>query len=178
MTGRITLEALNKLPQDAFVGLLAGIFEHSPWVAESVAGQRPFRNLDALHQAMVARIESAGTEVQLRLIRAHPELAGKAAIRGELTAASTTEQAGAGLDQCTPEEYATLTALNQAYLEKFGFPFILAVRGYDRAGIIQAFQGRLANTYDQEFQACLAQIYKIGQFRLHELIRDPRGAHP
>lgn len=172
MTASVTLEALNAMPGESFVGLLGGIFEHSPWVARGVEAQRPFASVDALHQAMVACVAGAGKEAQLRLIRAHPELAGKAAVRGELTAESASEQSGAGLDQCSPQEYAQLTALNQAYREKFGFPFIIAVRGLDRARIIQAFERRLSNGYDEEFAECLAQIYTIGALRLQALIRS------
>ncbi len=174
MTATITLDALNALPDDAFVNLLGGIFEHSPWVARDAAPKRPFAGIDALHQTMVACIKAAGKEAQLKLIRAHPELAGKAAVRGELTAESASEQSGAGLDQCSPQEYAQLTALNQGYREKFGFPFIIAVRGLNRSRIIQAFERRLANSYDDEFNECLEQIYTIGELRLRTLISSDR----
>lgn len=170
MTASLTLDALNAMPEEAFVRLLGGIFEHSPWVAQGVLRQRPFASLAALHQAMTACVAAAGQEAQLRLIRAHPELAGKAAIQGELTTESASEQSGAGLDQCTAEEFARLTALNQAYREKFGFPFIIAVRGLDRTRIIQAFERRLGNSYDEEFAECLAQIHIIGDLRLQALI--------
>jgi len=172
MASIIKLDGLNHIPESEFVALLGGIFEHSPWVAQGVAGQRPFASVASLHQAMVACIQAAGREAQLNLIRAHPELAGKAAVRGELTAESTSEQAGAGLNLCSPEEFARLTDLNQRYNEKFGFPFILAVRGYDRAGIIAIFARRLENDVEQEINECLTQIYKIGQLRLNELIAE------
>jgi len=172
MSSTIKLADLNQLPEADFVALLGGIFEHSPWVAQGVYGQRPFASTAELHQAMMGCIEAAGRQAQLKLIRAHPELAGKAAIRGELTAESTSEQAGAGLNQCSPEEFAQLTDLNQRYNEKFGFPFILAVRGYDRAGIIAVFRQRLDNDVEQEINECLAQIYRIGQLRLGELIDE------
>ncbi|TFL10224.1 2-oxo-4-hydroxy-4-carboxy-5-ureidoimidazoline decarboxylase [Pusillimonas caeni] len=173
MSTTITLAELNALPSGQFVNLLGGIFEHSPWVAEQVASARPFRDIDSLHQAMVERIAAAGPEAQRALIRAHPELAGKAAVRGELTPESTSEQQGAGLDRCTPEEYSTLTALNQAYREKFGFPFILAVRGHDRQSVIREFRRRLALSPPEETAECLEQIYKIGRFRLDDLVRKP-----
>jgi len=172
MPSIIKLADLNQISESEFVTLLGGIFEHSPWVAQGVVGQRPFASVAALHQAMVACIQTAGREAQLKLIRAHPELAGKAAVRGELTAESTSEQAGAGLNLCSPEEFAQLTDLNQRYNEKFGFPFILAVRGYDRAGIIAVFARRLENDVEQEINECLTQIYKIGQLRLNELIAE------
>lgn len=175
MSARITLAELNALPDEQFVRLLGGIFEHSPWVAEQVAPLRPFEGVDDLHQAMVDRIVDAGAEAQMTLIRAHPELAGKAAVRGELTPESSSEQRGAGLDQCTPEEYSQLTALNQAYREKFGFPFILAVRGHDRQSVIAQFRRRLALSPPEETAECLEQIYKIGRFRLDDLIRKPNA---
>lgn len=167
----LTLSELNTLSADEFTRVLGGVFEHSPWVAEQVRTQRPFSSVEELHAAMVRVIEDAGTEAQLRLIRNHPELAGKAAVRGELTPESNAEQAGAGLDRCSPEEYATLTALNQAYREKFGFPFILAVKGYDRRGIIDEFRRRAALTPEEEMAESLKQIYKIGRFRLDDLVQ-------
>lgn len=171
MSSTLTLSDLNTLPREEFVRALGGIFEHSPWVAEQVHPQRPFSSVSELHAAMVKVIEEAGADAHLTLIRHHPELAGKAAIRGELTPESTAEQAGAGLDQCSPEEYANLTALNQAYREKFGFPFILAVRGYDRKGIIDEFRRRAALTREEEMAESLKQIYKIGRFRLDDLVQ-------
>lgn len=171
MSETISVTELNSLSPADFVRVLGGIFEHSPWVAQGVEKQRPFAGVAALHQAMTQCIEAAGHEAQLGLILAHPELAGKAAVRGELTVESSAEQAGAGLDNCSPEEFATLTALNQAYREKFGFPFILAVRGYDRAGIIEQFQRRLGLAPEAEMAESLAQIYKIGRLRLDSLVQ-------
>lgn len=164
-----SLAQLNDMARDAFVVTLSGIFEHSPWVAEAVAGDRPFASVAALHAAMSGVVEQAGAERQLALVDAHPELAGKAAVRGELTAESTREQSGAGLDQCTQAEFERLQQLNAAYRERFGFPFILAVRGYDRHGIIANFEARLANTREQELRASLDQIYRIARFRLDDL---------
>ncbi|WP_321961582.1 2-oxo-4-hydroxy-4-carboxy-5-ureidoimidazoline decarboxylase [Paraburkholderia sp. J7] len=165
-----TLEQLNQASADAFVAALSGIFEHSPWVAEAAARQRPFASIDALHRTMSQAVEASGEVKQLALINAHPELAGKAAVRGELTAESTREQSGAGLNQCTQEEFDKLLALNSAYREKFGFPFILAVRGYDRHGIIANFEARVNNSRADEMRASLDQIYRIARFRLDELI--------
>jgi len=173
MTAALTLDELNALPTERFVSLLGGIFEHSAWVAEQVAAQRPFQSIDGLHGAMVECIAAAGPEVQMALIRAHPELAGKAAVRGDLTPESSFEQQSAGLDRCTPQEYSELTALNQAYREKFGFPFILAVRGHDRQSVIREFRRRLALSPAEETAECLKQIYTIGRFRLDELVRKP-----
>ncbi|WP_250472179.1 2-oxo-4-hydroxy-4-carboxy-5-ureidoimidazoline decarboxylase [Caballeronia sp. GAFFF1] len=165
-----TLEKLNSMPADAFVTVLAGIFEHSPWVAEIAAKKRPFSSVDELHATMSQAVEAAGEEKQLALINAHPELAGKAAVRGELTAESTREQSGAGLNLCAQEEFDKLQALNTAYREKFGFPFILAVRGYDRHGIIANFEARVNHDRAQELRTSLDQIYRIARFRLDDLI--------
>lgn len=165
-----TLAELNAMTTDGFVATLSGIFEHSPWVAEAAAGARPYASIGALHAAMSDVVEQAGTALQLALINAHPELAGKAAVRGELTAESTREQSGAGLDQCTQAEFDRLQQLNRTYRDKFGFPFILAVRGYDRHGIIANFEARVANTREQELRASLDQIYRIARLRLDDLI--------
>ncbi|MBN3723207.1 2-oxo-4-hydroxy-4-carboxy-5-ureidoimidazoline decarboxylase [Burkholderia sp. Ac-20379] len=165
-----TLAELNAMTTDGFVVTLSGIFEHSPWVAEAAAGARPYASVDALHAAMSGVVEQAGAQAQLALINAHPELAGKAAVRGELTAESTREQSGAGLDQCTQAEFDRLQQLNRSYRETFGFPFILAVRGYDRHGIIANFEARVANTREQELRASLDQIYRIARLRLDDLI--------
>lgn len=171
---RIRLDALNRADRAAFVAALDGVFEHSPWVAEAAFDARPFARVADLHAAMVDAVERSGLDRQLALIRAHPELAGKAAVRGELTAASTAEQAGAGLTACSPGEYAKLKALNARYNAKFGFPFILAVKGYDRAGIIAAFEARVERDLDQERAENLRQIARIAALRLQALL--PRDA--
>ncbi|MGN6315134.1 2-oxo-4-hydroxy-4-carboxy-5-ureidoimidazoline decarboxylase [Trinickia sp.] len=165
-----TLEELNAMPKDAFQAALSGIFEHSPWVAEQAADARPFASIDALDAAMRGIVANAGDARQLALINAHPELAGKAAVRGELTAESTREQSGAGLAHCTQAEFDKLQRLNAAYREKFGFPFILAVRGYDRAGIIANFEARVNNGRDEELRTSLEQIYRIARFRIDDLV--------
>ncbi|WP_082728023.1 2-oxo-4-hydroxy-4-carboxy-5-ureidoimidazoline decarboxylase [Burkholderia mayonis] len=165
-----TLDQLNAMSTDAFVAALSGIFEHSPWVAEAAAQARPFDSIDTLHRTMRRAVETAGDARQLALVNAHPELAGKAAVHGELTAESTREQSGAGLDRCTQDEFDKLQRLNRAYREKFGFPFILAVRGYDRHGIIANFEARIDHSRDEELRASLEQIYRIARFRLDDLI--------
>jgi 2-oxo-4-hydroxy-4-carboxy-5-ureidoimidazoline decarboxylase len=166
---RYTLEQLNVMPAAAFATALSGIYEHSPWVAEEAAQRRPYASIDALHAAMSSLVEAAGEAKQLALINAHPELAGKAALRGELTEESTREQSGAGLSQCTREEFDQLQRLNRAYREKFGFPFILAVRGHDRQAIIAAFEARVNHSRADELRASLEQIYRIARFRLDDL---------
>ena len=169
-TIKLRLAAVNALDREAFVALLGGIFEHSPWVAAAAWEVRPFASTDALHAAMVAAVDRAGEARQLELLRAHPELAGKAAIRGELTDDSAQEQASAGLDRCSPEEFARLQALNATYSAKFGFPFIVAVKGLDRAGVLQQFAARLEHDSATEFREALAQVAKIARLRLIALI--------
>ena len=170
------LDELNSADRAAFVERLGNVFEHSPWVAEAVVARRPFASVDELHAAMCAAVRDAGSRMQLTLIRAHPELAGRAAIRGELTDASTREQRGAGLDQCSAEEFARLHALNDAYRQRFGFPFIIAVRGHDRHSIMQAMQLRLGNDRDAEVAEALRQIERIAALRLADMLIDQTAA--
>ena len=165
-----TLDRINAADRTEFVTAFGGVFEHSPWVAERAWSQRPFISLDALHEGMRAIVDAASRDEQLALIRAHPTLAGKAAIRGELTEASTREQKGAGLDQCSPAEFAKLTSLNDAYEATFGFPFIIAVRGHTRASIISAMAQRLDNDAPDEHDEALRQIARIARFRLADMI--------
>lgn len=166
----LTVADLSQLGQADFVAQLGDIFEHSPWVAERAWSARPFASLDALHAAMVAAVDAAAETEQLALIRAHPELAGKEAAAGTLTAASTGEQRGAGLDQCTADELARLRRLNADYRQRFGFPFVIAVKGLTRDDILAALDARLANDRATEFRACLVQIARIGRFRLEALL--------
>ena len=168
----MTLWELNRITPSAFATALGDIFEHSPWVAVRASTARPFGTIAALHAAMLDAVDAAPRGMRLALIRAHPELAGKAAIRGELTADSTMEQSGAGLSHCTAEELARLTALNAAYNAKFGFPFILAVKGYDRAGILREFERRIERDVDTEFDEALAQIGRITRNRLDALLSE------
>jgi 2-oxo-4-hydroxy-4-carboxy-5-ureidoimidazoline decarboxylase len=166
----MTVDELNRMDAREFVAALAGIYEHSPWVAEGVVGIRPFADAVALRDAMANVVANAGEARQLALIRAHPELAGKAMVRNELTADSTGEQAGAGLTGCSPEEFARLTALNTRYNDKFGFPFILAVKGFDRAGVIAEFARRVERDRATEFAESLRQIDRIAALRLAALL--------
>ena len=162
----------SALSRAAFVATFADIYEHSPWVAESVFAQGIGPADDAiehLHGRMARVLLNAGREAQLALINAHPDLAGKAALRGELTAASTAEQAGAGIQACSAEEFARFGELNAAYKARFGFPFIMAVKGSDRQQILDSFAQRLNNTPEQEFARALAEINKIALLRLQAL---------
>jgi 2-oxo-4-hydroxy-4-carboxy-5-ureidoimidazoline decarboxylase len=166
----MNLATLNTLPKPAFTQTLGAIFEHSSWVAEGAYTAAPFASIDALRTAMVNVVDQAPTEQQLALIRAHPDLAGKAALAGELTAESTSEQKGAGLDTLTSEEFAKFHRLNDAYKAKFDFPFILAVRGHDKHSILAAFETRLLNDAESERAEALRQIARIAGFRLADLI--------
>jgi 2-oxo-4-hydroxy-4-carboxy-5-ureidoimidazoline decarboxylase len=167
----IALSTLNEMSDEEFVTTLKDIFEHSPWVAEDVCGLRPFKSLRSLHSAMVQAVADASQRAQIDLICAHPDLAGKAALAGELTESSTREQAGAGLDTLSKEEFAQFHELNNSYKSKFGFPFILAVKGHDKHSILKAFQNRLNNNADQEQIEALRQIGEIGRFRLETLLK-------
>lgn len=166
----MTLDELNQASTEEFIAALGGIFEHSPWVAERAASMRPFASVDQLCEAMVGVVGKAGQVAQLGLIRAHPDLAGKAARQGNLTSHSTSEQKGAGLDRLTDAEFDEFHALNNAYQSRFGFPFILAVRGHDKHSILAAFRKRLKHDAGEEVLEALQQIGKIARFRLDDLI--------
>jgi len=154
-----------------FVTRYGGIYEHSPWVAERVAKLIGDSIVAApeLTMLMADCVDNASLEAQLELIRAHPDLAGKAQLAGELTADSTAEQSSAGLDQCSSDEFDKFQSLNTLYKEKFGFPFIMAVRDSSRGDILQAFSKRIENDYDEEFETALLQIHEIAKLRLAAL---------
>ena len=169
----LTLPQINRCTPAEFAALLDGTYEHSPWVAERAAAARPFASLAHLKHALVEVVRTAGLGAQLALIRAHPELAGKAMVSKTLTAESTNEQGKAGLTDCTPEEFARLQRLNADYNAKFGFPFILAVRGPRGAGlskaeIIATFERRLGHPVDFERDECLRNIHRIAEIRLDD----------
>ena len=169
----ITLNQLNAASQEEFVQLLDGTYEHSPWIAQAAWAKRPFSSLAQLKLALVQVVRDADRARQLALIRAHPELAGKAMVSNTLTAESTNEQGKAGLTDCTPEEFATIQQLNADYNAKFGFPFILAVRGPRDLGLLKAeiiatFARRLDNHPDFELAECLRNIHRIAEIRLND----------
>jgi len=150
-----------------FVARYGGIYEHSAWVAEDTYND----DLDAgdtesLALAFAECVDNASRERRLALIRAHPDLAGRAAVAGELTKDSTDEQASAGIDQCTPEEYARFQEMNDRYKQKFEFPFVMAVRNSNRQKILSAFETRLQNNPDEEFETAIEEIHKIARLRL------------
>lgn len=155
-----------------FLQRYGGVYEHSPWVAEQVhaAGFSALHDTaEGLHAAMVARVDAAPQSKQLELLHAHPDLAGRLAVAGDLTQASRSEQASAGLERCTPEEYARFQQLNTDYRTKFGFPFIMAVKGRSREQILDRFILRLEHRAEEEFDAALAQTHRIALLRLREL---------
>ncbi len=162
------VESLNGAGDVAFVARLGGIYEHSPWVAERAFAQRPFVSLEALRAAMQAAVLAASPDEQMALIRAHPELAGKLEA-AQLTENSQCEQRQSGLDRCTAEEKSQMQSLNLHYREKFGFPFIVAVKGLDWAAIIERMGERLPHTREEEVATALAEIGRIARFRLEAL---------
>ncbi|MDQ1229003.1 2-oxo-4-hydroxy-4-carboxy-5-ureidoimidazoline decarboxylase [Sphingomonas sp. SORGH_AS_0879] len=156
----------NSLSDAAFVARYGSVVEHSPWVVERAAVRRPFADVG---EAIMAVLDAATPEERLSVIRAHPELAGRAAIAGTLTAESQSEQASAGLDRMTPEEFEHFHALNAAYRERFGFPFVICVRRTDRAGILRAMAERLEHDRETEIATALAEIGHIVRLRLETL---------
>ncbi|WP_244479432.1 MULTISPECIES: 2-oxo-4-hydroxy-4-carboxy-5-ureidoimidazoline decarboxylase [unclassified Rhizobium] len=177
-----TMDSTDKA---AFVARFGGIFEHSAWVAEEAfgtLGSGPM-TAPAVHAAMVQAFRAASPEQRLQVLRAHPDLAGRLAIAGELTADSKAEQASAGLDRLTPEEHARFTTCNAIYTDKFGFPFIIAVRGKTKEDILAAFEARLDNTPEEEFATATAEVETIARLRLDALLSESkveseRGAGP
>ena len=167
---RLTLTAINAMDQEAFTRALGFAFELSPWVVRAAHAKGPFDSREALHGAMMAALEAAPREDKLALIRAHPELAGKAAIAGDLTAESAREQAGAGLDRLTPAEFDRFHTLNGAYGRRFGFPFIICARLNDKTSILAAMEARLAHEPDAEIAEALAQIGLISRLRLEDAV--------
>jgi 2-oxo-4-hydroxy-4-carboxy-5-ureidoimidazoline decarboxylase len=162
-----TLADLNSLDRTAFVDALGWVFEGSPWVAERAWAARPFASVAALHAALVQAVERASPDEQLALIRVHPDLG----TRARLSDSSTAEQAGAGLDRLNPDEYARFHDLNARYRERFGFPFIIAVRNHTKASILAEFARRLGHSATDERATALAEIATIARFRLAEAVQ-------
>jgi 2-oxo-4-hydroxy-4-carboxy-5-ureidoimidazoline decarboxylase len=162
----------SQMSRDDFLTVFGGVYEHSQWIAEQLydSGIEEKHNtaLD-LQSAMASKVKLAGKDPQLALLRAHPDLAGKLAISGKLTEESTSEQASADLGNCTKEEFEAFQSLNNQYKEKFGFPFILAVRGYHRSEILEIFKTRVNNDPVTEFNEALTQVHKIALLRLNEI---------
>jgi 2-oxo-4-hydroxy-4-carboxy-5-ureidoimidazoline decarboxylase len=159
-----TLDTLQQSDDEQFVAELGGIYEHSPWVAERVCSDRPFDSVEALRTAMQAAVDSASREQQLELLRAHPDLGDQTGI----TDASEEEQAAAGLDQLSPEMYEAFQQLNDRYREKFGFPFIMAVKNESPDAIKEAMEQRVDHSESEEFQTALEEVHTIARFRLED----------
>ncbi|MBX3500743.1 MAG: 2-oxo-4-hydroxy-4-carboxy-5-ureidoimidazoline decarboxylase [Alphaproteobacteria bacterium] len=173
----LTLDQLNAMPRDAFVAALGSIFEHAPWVADGAASKRPFSTVAELHRAMLDVVDAASVETQTQFLRGHPDLAGKAARAGALTADSTAEQAGAGLDRLSEPQYARFHQLNAAYTQRFGIPFIVCVRRHTRSSILRQFERRLANDAAIEHATALGEIGLITRLRLDGAVDGPGKAN-
>ena len=166
----LMLAELNSLSRDEFVRIVGPVFEHSPWIAEVTWAGRPFTCVDQLHAALCQAVRGANEGQKLTLIRAHPDLVGRAALAGTLTRESAGEQASAGLSRLTAEEIAAFQNYNAAYREKFGFPFVICARLNKKEAILAGFAARLHNSPEQEVVAALDEIFKIAELRLRDLI--------
>jgi 2-oxo-4-hydroxy-4-carboxy-5-ureidoimidazoline decarboxylase len=169
----ISLASLNTATEAEFVAALGDIYEHAPWVAQAVAGQRPFATLAHLHDAMTTAVRDAPADQGLALIKGHPDLAGKAARAGTMTSDSKAEQASAGLDRLSEQEFAQLHRLNDAYRKKFGIPFIVCVRRHTKDSIMRQFAQRLRNDATAELDAALGEIGRITALRLDQRVDAP-----
>ena len=166
----MTLDELNGLDRAAFVAALGGLFEGPPWIVEEAFDRRPFASKAWLHQALCDVMYAAPHARQVELLRAHPDLAGRAALAGTLSPASTSEQAAAGLDQLTPDELAEFTRLNAAYRANFGFPFVMCARQSTKYEILAAFARRIDSSYDDEVRTALGEVGKICALRLDDVL--------
>ena len=175
---QLTLDTINHSDRATFASLLSFVFEGEPQFVAAAWEQRPFSNRDALHRALVDAMYAASPDDQLALIRAHPDLVGRAARSGTLTPESTREQSAAGLDQLTADEIATFERFNHAYRERFQFPFVICARQNKKASILAGFATRLDHTPDEEVRIALAEIAKIAQLRLVDSVDDATLYHP
>jgi len=169
---KMTVAEANRLEVEEFVEKFGSVFEGSPYLVRSAWNARPFEGFDDLSRAFREAMYTASRGEQLALIRAHPDLAGKAVVAGELTAESVDEQASAGLDRLSPEEYEAFTAMNAAYRAKFSFPMIVCVRNHDKASILRSAGDRLGNSYEEEFETALAEISRVADLRLRDLVEE------
>jgi OHCU decarboxylase len=166
----MTIDAVNRLDREAFVEAFGWIFEHSPWVAERAWKERPFGDARTLLGSMIRQVEMAAAAEQMALLREHPDLG----TRAKLSDASAAEQAGAGLDQLTPAEFELFTKLNDGYKERFGFPFLYAVKGSNKQDILSALARRVTARLDEEYAEALRQVYRMAGFRLETCISEER----
>jgi 2-oxo-4-hydroxy-4-carboxy-5-ureidoimidazoline decarboxylase len=164
---RLIIKEVNQLNKEDFVGTIGLVFEHSPWVAEKAWESMPFKSREDLLQTMVTVVKKADRALQLALLRAHPDLG----TRLKISEVSQKEQAGVGLDRLSKDEYKEFVSLNQRYVDQFGFPFIMAVKGQKKDTILAAMKERVGNSYEQEFLTALNEVYKIAGFRLNDVIQ-------
>jgi 2-oxo-4-hydroxy-4-carboxy-5-ureidoimidazoline decarboxylase len=164
--GCLSIQKVNQMQKDVFVGKVGWVFEHSPWVAEKAWESRPFQSRVELFKTMVTVVQKAGESLQLALLRAHPDLG----TRLKMSEVSQKEQAGVGLDKLTKEQFDEFVALNQRYVTKFGFPFIMAVKGQNKDTILSAMKERVEYSYEEECNTALKEVYKIAGFRLNDII--------
>jgi 2-oxo-4-hydroxy-4-carboxy-5-ureidoimidazoline decarboxylase len=162
----LTIEELNQTDKETFVDILGSVYEHSPWVAERTWSEQPFSSIDDVHESMESAVRNVSREEKLQLLRAHPDLGE----RTEMTEASQREQASAGLDQLSPSQYEAFQQLNETYREKFGFPFIIAVKDESPDTIRKAMEERVDHSKSEEFQTALNEVHTIARFRLEELL--------
>jgi OHCU decarboxylase len=170
LSKQCSVTRLNVLSQDDFLRVIGPVFEHSPWIAELTWAKRPFESGGALHRALCETVLASGEPRKLALIRAHPDLAGRAARAGTLTSASTREQGSSGLDKLSAEEAALFDKYNHEYRERFGFPFVICARENKKEAMLAGFSRRLKNSREQEIEAALGEVFKIAELRLHDLI--------
>lgn len=174
---KIPLTDLNTMPEAAFVAALGAIFEHAPWVAQAAAARRPFDTVAALHAGLCAAVTSAPDALRHALLAGHPELAGRAARAGMIAADSIAEQASAGLDRLSDSEYARFEALNAAYRDRFGIPFILCIGRHGRASLLRAFEARLQSDPETEMRTAEAEVFRIAAIRLGRVVEEDGTLH-
>ena len=167
---RMSMEPVNALDAEAFTNRFGDVAENSPWVAEGAFEARPFADREALIAAFAAVVRTAPRDAQIALLRAHPDLAGRAAVAGDIAEESRREQAGAGLDRLTAEEFVRFQDLNARYRERFGFPFIYAVKGATKEAILAAFEARIDNDVEVEHATALANVERIFRFRIEDRV--------
>ncbi|MDQ6632451.1 MAG: 2-oxo-4-hydroxy-4-carboxy-5-ureidoimidazoline decarboxylase [Verrucomicrobiota bacterium] len=168
----MSLAQINSLSREEFVRLIGSVFEHSPWITKRTGEKRPFADLDQLHFHLCQTIWNANEAEKIKLIQAHPDLVGRAALAGTLTSESTREQTSAGLNKLSSVEISEFQKFNQAYREKFNFPFVICARLNKKEAILRGFEKRLQNSRDEEIKTALEEISKIAFLRLQDIVAN------